>query len=54
VRSFKVPNQNQLLLLTHVSLDSIAPVGSALRCIDEVVDQLDTREIEKNYDLESE
>jgi transposase len=54
VRSFKIPNRKQLLLLTHVSLDSIAPVGSALRCIDELVDQLDTTEIEKNYDLESE
>jgi transposase len=54
VRSFKIPNRKQLLLLTHVSLDSIAPVGSALRCIDELVDQLDTAEIEKNYDLESE
>lgn len=54
MRSFKVPNRKQLLLLTHVSLDSIAPVGSALRCIDELVEQLDTAEIEKNYDLESE
>jgi transposase len=54
VRSFKIPNRKQLLLLTHVSLDSIAPVGSALRCIDELVDQLDTTEIERNYDLESE
>jgi len=54
MRSFKVPNRKQLLLLTHVSLDSIAPVGSALRCIDELVEQLDTTEIEKNYDLESE
>jgi transposase len=54
VRSFKIPNRKQLLLLTHVSLDSIAPVGSALRCIDELVEQLDTTEIEKNYDLESE
>lgn len=54
MRSFKIPNRKQLLLLTHVSLDSIAPVGSALRCVDELVDQLDTTEIEKNYDLESE
>jgi transposase len=54
VRSFRVPNRMQLLLLIQVSLDSIAPVGSVLRCIDELVDQLDTAEIEKNYDLESE
>lgn len=54
MRSFKLPNRKQLLLLTHVNLDSIAPVGSALRCIDELVDQLDTTAIEKNYDLESE
>lgn len=54
MRSFRVPYRKQLLLLTQVSLDSIAPVGSALRCIDELVDQLDTKEIENNYDLESE
>jgi transposase len=54
MRSFRVPIRKQLLLLTQVNLDSIAPVGSALRCIDELVDQLDTAEIEKDYDLESE
>jgi transposase len=54
VRTFRVPYRKQLLLLTEVNLDSIAPVGSALRCIDELVDQLDTTEIERHYDLESE
>jgi transposase len=54
VQSFKVSNRKQLFLLTHVSLGSIAPVGIALRCIDELVDQLYTTEIDKNYDLESE
>lgn len=53
VRAFKVPNRAQGLLLTQVSLDSIAPVGSALRCLDELVEKLDTREIEGHYDLDS-
>jgi transposase len=54
VRSFKVPNRKQLLLLTSVNLDCIAPVGSEARCIDKLVDQMDTTEIEKDYKLESE
>lgn len=54
MRSFKISNRKQLLLLTHVSLDSIAPLGSTLRCIYEMVDQLDTTEIQNNYYLESE
>lgn len=53
MRSFKVPNRAQLLLLSQVRLDSIAPVGSVLRSIDELVEQLDTSEIEGHYDLDS-
>lgn len=53
-RQFILPNRAQLLLLANVNLDSIAPVGSVLRSLDELVDQLDTSEIEKGYDLESE
>jgi len=53
MRKFKQPNREQLLLLTEVNLETVAPVGSALRAIDELVNQLDTSEIEKNYDLET-
>jgi transposase len=54
VRSFIVPDRKQKLLLTEVDLDTIAPLGSALRYIDELVDMFDTSEIEKTYDLDSE
>jgi transposase len=54
MRSFIVPNRKQRLLLTEIDLDSIAPVGSALRYIDELVEMLDTSAIEATYDLESE
>lgn len=53
MRTFKKPNRNQLLMLTEVNLETVAPVGSALRSIDELVEQLDTSEIEKTYDFES-
>lgn len=54
MRSFIVPDRKQKLLLTEVDLDAIAPLGSALRYIDELVDMFDTSEIEKSYDLDSE
>jgi len=53
MRQFKLPNRDQNYLLMNVNLDSIAPLGSALRSIDSLVDVLDTSEIEKKYDLES-
>jgi len=53
MRKFKQPNREQLLMLTTVNLETVAPVGSALRAIDELVNQLDTSEVEKNYDLET-
>jgi len=53
VRAFITPNREQKILMTEVDLDSIAPVGSPLRTIDELVESLDTREIEKVYDFDS-
>lgn len=53
MRAFITPNREQKILMTEVDLDSIAPVGSPLRTIDELVESLDTREIEKVYDLDS-
>jgi transposase len=54
MRSFIEPERNQLLLLTNVNLETIAPIGSAVRTIDELVDRLDTSAIEATYDLEAE
>ena len=54
MRSFIIPNRKQKLLLTEIDLDSIAPIGSASRYIDELVEMLDTGAIESTYDLESE
>jgi len=53
MRKFKQPNREQQLMLATVNLDSVAPVGSALRAIDELVDQLDTSTIENQYDFDS-
>lgn len=54
MRTFKKPNREQLLMLMEVCLDTYAPEGSPVRIIDELVDQLNTEDIEKTYDLESE
>ena len=54
MRFFIRPNRKQKVLLTEVDLDSVAPIGSPLRYIDELVEMLDTSGIEKDYDLESE
>ncbi len=54
MRSFIIPDRKQKLLLTEVDLDTVAPLGSVLRYIDELVEMLDTGEIEKTYDLDSE
>jgi transposase/IS5 family transposase len=53
MRAFITPNREQKILMTEVDLDSIAPVGSPLRTIDELVESLNTGEIEKVYDLDS-
>ena len=52
--AFMVPERSQRILLTEIDLDTIAPPGSAVRIIDELVDSLDTLEIEKHYDVASE
>ena len=54
MRAFIKPERNQILLLTNVILETVAPIGSAVRTINELVDRLDTSAIEANYDLESE
>lgn len=53
MRAFITPNREQKILMAEVDLDSIAPVGSALRTIDELVASLDTRDIGKVYDFDS-
>ena len=54
MRKFIEPERNQLLLLTNVNLETVAPIGSAVRTIDELVDHLDTSAIEATYDFETE
>lgn len=53
MRQFIVPNRKQQLLFAQIDLESIAPIGSPLRVIDTLVDELDTSAIEAEYDLES-
>ena len=53
MRSFIVLDRKQKLLLSEVDLDTVPPLGSAPRYIDELVDMFDTSEIEKTYDLDS-
>jgi len=52
--AFMMPERSQRILLTEIDLDTIAPPGSAVRIIDELVNSLDTSEIEKRYDVFSE
>jgi transposase len=52
--AFILPNRSQMLLLTQVDLSSVAPEGSAVRLIDDLVDCLDTSGIERSYEVESE
>ena len=54
MRSFKEPERYQLLLLTNANLETAAPIGSAVRTIDELAVRLDTSAIEATYDLETE
>jgi transposase len=54
MRQFREPNREQPLLMTYVNLDSAAPMGSAVRIINDVVDCLDTTDIERAYNLEAE
>ncbi len=54
MRSFIIPDRKQKLLLTEVDLDTVPPFVSVLRYIDELVEMLDTSDIEKTCDLDSE
>ena len=51
--AFLIPNRSQMLLLTQVDLSTVAPEGSAVRIIDDLVDSLDTRAIEESYEVDS-
>ncbi len=53
MKTFKKPNREQQLLFATVKLETIAPIGSPLRTIDELVDKLDTSKIEATYDFET-
>ena len=53
MKTFKKPNREQQLLFATVKLETIAPIGSSLRTIDELVDKLDTSKIEATYDFET-
>jgi hypothetical protein len=44
--AFMVPERSQRILLTEIDLDIAALPGSAVRIIDELVESLDTSEIE--------
>jgi len=48
---FRIPNRDQLLMLETVDLNSVAPVGSVVYTIDEIVNSLDLSDIEKQYDI---
>ena len=52
MKKFKLPDRRQNLLLANVNLDSVAQVGSAVRIINDFIDDLDTLEMEKRYAME--
>jgi transposase len=47
--AFLIPNRSQMLLLTQVDLSTVAPEGSAVHIIDDLVESLDTYAIEESY-----
>jgi transposase len=49
--AFIIPNRSQMLLLTQVDLSTVAPEGSAVYLINDLVDSLDTHEIEESYEV---
>jgi transposase len=49
MKNFRIPDRRQSLLLANVNLDSVAPMGSAVRIINDFIDDLDTTELEKRY-----
>jgi len=52
--AFIIPNRSQMLLLTQVDLSNVAPEGSAVRLINDLVDCLHTSLIEDCHEVESE
>ncbi len=53
MRNFKNPERDVILLFANIDLNTVAPVGSVVYTIDRLVDELDTKDIEKEYDLDS-
>jgi transposase len=53
VPAFRIPNRDQMLLLTQVDLSIVAPEGSVVALINDLVDSLDTSAIEDEYRTES-
>ena len=51
--AFLIPNRSQMLLLTQIDLSTVAPEGSAVYIINDLVDSLDTRAIEESYEVGS-
>jgi transposase len=51
--AFLIPNRSQMLLLTQIDLSTVAPEGSAVYIINDLVDSLDTRAIEESYEVSS-
>ena len=51
--AFIIPNRDQMLLLTQVDLSTVAAEGSVVSLINELIDSLDTAEIESGYQAES-
>jgi transposase len=54
MRKFREPDREQQLLMTYVNLESAAPIGSAVRTINDLIDALDTGDLEEAYNLEAE
>lgn len=53
MRKFRQPNREQALLMTYVDLNSAAPVGSAVRTINDLLDVFDTSGIEQTYNIDA-
>jgi transposase len=53
MRKFIEPERDQILMFTQINLNDFAPDGSPVRIIDELVNRLNTIEIENEYNLDS-
>lgn len=51
-KRFREPDRSQQILMTHIDLNSVAPVGSPVWIINDLVDKLDTSEIESTYKVD--